>query len=99
MQKFCVHQTTDSFPTELNDMTEWQVYNHVRTRIGMEAAEVMSRALNEKGAATVRGIGLQAVEIVFEIRPQDKSNQVNRQNVSPCCPSLDTHFQFSSQPL
>jgi hypothetical protein len=68
MQKFHVHQTTDSFPTDLDDMTEWQVYSHVRTRIGLEGAEEMSRLLNETAAATVRGIGLQGAEIVFEVR-------------------------------
>ncbi len=69
MQKFYVHQTTDSFPTVLEDETEWQVYSHVRTRLGLEAAEKVHRMLEETGSADIRDTDNLGTVYAFEIRP------------------------------
>jgi hypothetical protein len=69
MQKFHVYQTTDSFPTEIEDETAWQVYSHVRTRLGLEAAEKVYRMLEETGTANIRDTDGVGTVYAFEIRP------------------------------
>lgn len=70
LQNFYVVQTEGSFRNELGEMTETQVYAHVRTRLGndMAAAETVLSELEEKGTATVRFIGSLGVETTMEIR-------------------------------
>lgn len=54
--KFHVVQTSGSFRNEIGEMTEMQVYAHVRTRLDddTEAAEQVIRELEETGEAEAR---------------------------------------------
>jgi nicotinic acid phosphoribosyltransferase len=69
-RNFYVFQTQGSFRNEIGEMTESQVYAHVRTRLGndMSAAEAVLSELEEKGTATVRLISSLGVETTLEIR-------------------------------
>jgi hypothetical protein len=69
MQKFHLHQTTNSFPTELEDETAWQVYSHIRTRLGLEAAEKVQRMLEETGSAHLSDTDSLGTQYAFDIRP------------------------------
>ncbi|MGB2590952.1 MAG: hypothetical protein WA853_17835 [Candidatus Acidiferrum sp.] len=53
--EFSVVQTSGGIRNEIGEMSEMQVYAHVRTRLGndMDAAENVLIELEEKGAATV----------------------------------------------
>lgn len=55
-QEFQVVQTAGSFRNDLGEMSEMQVYAHIRTRLGddMEAAENVLRELEETGKAEAR---------------------------------------------
>ena len=55
MAEFNVVQTSGGIRNEIGEMSEMQVYSHVRTRLGndMDAAENVLIELEEKGAATV----------------------------------------------
>jgi len=55
-QKFQVVQTWGALRNDIGEMSEMQVYAHVRTRLGddMEAAESVLRDLEETGKATAR---------------------------------------------
>jgi hypothetical protein len=70
MPNFRVHQTINSCPYPLEDMTETEVYAHVRTRLsyGVEAAEAMLRRLREKGKTTERGTDSVGVETIIEVQ-------------------------------
>jgi hypothetical protein len=54
--KFQVVQTAGSFRNDIGEMSEMEVYAHVRTRLGddMEAAENVLCELEETGRATAR---------------------------------------------
>ncbi len=55
-QQFQVVQTAGSFRNDIGEMSEMQVYAHIRTRLGdnMEATENVLRELQETGRATAR---------------------------------------------
>jgi hypothetical protein len=55
-QKFQVVQTSGALRNDIGEMSEMQVYAHVRTRLGddMEAAENVLRELEKTGSATAR---------------------------------------------
>lgn len=55
-QNFWVVQTAGSFRNEIGEMSEMEVYAHVRMRLGndMTAAERVLGELEEKGTATAR---------------------------------------------
>jgi hypothetical protein len=69
-QKFQVVQTADSFRNEVGEMSEMQVYAHVRTRLGddMEAAENVLRELEDTGRASARFNDSFGKEIRIDIR-------------------------------
>jgi hypothetical protein len=58
-----------AFPTELDSETAWQVYSHVRMRLGLKAAEEVQRMLDEKGAAHISGTDGAGTHFVFDIQP------------------------------
>jgi len=69
-QNFQVVQTADSFRNEVGEMSEMQVYAHVRTRLGddMEAAENVLRELEDTGRASARFNDSFGREIRIDIR-------------------------------
>ena len=69
-QEFQVVQTVDSFRNEVGEMSEMQVYAHVRTRLGgdMEAAENVLRELEDTGKASARFSDSFGREIRIDIR-------------------------------
>jgi hypothetical protein len=94
MAEFNVVQTSGGIRNEIGEMSEMQVYAHVRTRLGddAEAAEKAIRELEDRGAATVRFIGSLGVETTMEIRRIDNKladavREVLRKAHSPMNPS------------
>lgn len=65
---FYVIQTQGSFRNEIGEMTETEVYGHVGTRLGSEAAAAaVIRELEEKGAAIARFVDSTGLENAIEI--------------------------------
>jgi len=65
---FYVIQTQGSFRNEIGEMTETELYGHLGTRLGSEAAAAaVIRELEEKGVATARFTDSTGLENTIEI--------------------------------
>jgi hypothetical protein len=69
-RKFSVVQTQDGFRNKLGEMTETEVYAHVRTRLGYDAnaAEVALNELEQRGVFKARFAESSRGEFTMEIR-------------------------------